>query len=113
MDINKIIATLVKEKRYDEISEALREYSEQFWENEYPQKSFDDKIKYWSGKFGRQIRFNGESGFDEYAVFSYKDYCNWKEHEPQIDDLLPKVLKVLGLNRERIFELLKPDKNNS
>lgn len=36
----------------------------------YLEKDYDERVKYWAGNLGRQMRWNVESGFDEYAVFS-------------------------------------------
>ena len=107
MDIDIIIENLIAEKRYDEVSHALNEYSIHFWKNIYPKKSYEERVSYWSGSFGRQMRWNGESGVDEFAVFSHSAYCFWKSHEPKIDEMLPTILKILGLNKERIYKLIE------
>ena len=105
--INKLIKLLVDEKRYDEIPLVLSEASKNFWSEEYPKKTFDQKVSYWSGSLHRQMRWNVESGFDEMAVFSKSDYECWKEKEPLIDTILVQVIKILNLNAEEVYEELK------
>ena len=51
-------------------SDQYKAAKEKFWAEEYPVKSFEEKVKYWSGTLHSQMRWNGESGFDEMAVFS-------------------------------------------
>ncbi|GEM_PF-3087786 len=105
--INEIISQLIKEKRYEEVPIILNDYSKTFWEEEYIKMNFEEKIKYWSSRFHRQMRWNIESGVDEMAVFSKADYETRKKYEPEIDELLPHIVKYLTVKEEDIYKALK------
>jgi hypothetical protein len=106
-EINQKISNLIKEKRYEEVSLVLDEYSIFFWREKYNKMTFEEKVKYWSGRLHSQMRWNGESGVDEMAVFSKADYEIWKKYEPEIDELLPHIIKYLTVKEELIYEALK------
>ena len=58
---------------------------------DYLKKDYEERVKYWSGNLHQQMRWNGESSLDEYAVFS-KDWLNKvKKHEPNIENMLEDV----------------------
>jgi hypothetical protein len=97
------------EDKYKKRLEAFAAAKQKFWAEEYPKKTLDQKINYWSGSLHQQMRWNGESGFDEMAVFSKADYDLWKQHEPYIDSLLPAILEKLNVNKEKVFDLLFPE----
>lgn len=77
---------------------------------EYLSKSYEDRVKYWSGNLHQQMRWNAESGFDEYAVFS-KDWLDEiKKYEPRIKEILDDVIKNYWKNywnADKIKEALK------
>jgi hypothetical protein len=78
-----------------------------FWEYEYKEKSYHERIKYWCNRLHRQYRWNEESGIDGMAVFSKEDYLEWKQKETEIDIMLPEIIKMAGLNYEKVLEALK------
>lgn len=68
-------------------SEAKRN---EFEKKEYPNFSFNEKVKYWSGVLYRQMRWQVESGLDPYAIYDSK----WHEiikQEPEIDKIMDCV----------------------
>lgn len=85
----------------------IQEQSDKFWIEEYPRKNFDEKIKYWSANFHQQMRWNGESGLDEMAVFSKDSFESWKMKEPEIDKMFPLIIEKIGLNKEKVYEALR------
>lgn len=93
-------------KDYQDRLSKYEDLQNKFWEKEYPQKSKTEKVKYWSGSLHQQMRWNGESGLDEMAVFSVYDYQEWKKKEPKIDELLPEILKMLNISKEKVYPLL-------
>jgi hypothetical protein len=105
-ELNDEIKRLIDEKRYEEIPTLLNFYSEKFWIDEYPLKTLEEKIDYWSGSIRQQIRWNNESGFDEMNVFSKVDYENWKKKEPLIDYILKEVILILKLNSDKVYKAL-------
>ncbi len=106
-EVNQIISKLIKEKKFKEVSFILDEYSNFFREERYNKMIFEEKVKYWTGRLHSQMRWNGESGVDEMAVFSKADYEIWKKHEPEIDELLPHIIKHLTVKEEDVYEALK------
>lgn len=59
-----------------------------FWKDTYPKKSYTEKLQYWGSGLHRRMRWNGESGLDEYAVFSKRWLTETKKVEPQIKQIL-------------------------
>lgn len=94
------------EEKYRKRLEAFTAAKEKFWSEEYPQKTLDEKVNYWAGSLRQSMRWNGESGVDEMAVFSKADYDLWKKREPNIDMLLPLILEKLNLNKKKIMDIL-------
>ena len=97
---------LLKQGRNTEAVKLLGKREEWFWKEEYPNKSREEKIKYWSGSLHQQMRWNGESGQDEMAIFSKEDYMHWKLKEPEIEKLLPEILKMLNISIDKVYPLL-------
>jgi hypothetical protein len=80
--------------------------SNKFWSEEYPLKSFEEKIDFWASNIHRQMRWNSESGFDEMDVFSKADYENWKLKDPDFDKLIYYVIKKLNLNADKVYNAM-------
>ena len=77
---------------------------------QYQVKSYDAKVKFWSGNLHQQMRWNGESGLDEYAVFSKEWLEEAKKIEPKIEQILEDVVKRYWRNYwdiDKIREALK------
>ncbi|HBE21388.1 MAG TPA: hypothetical protein DEG17_21025 [Cyanobacteria bacterium UBA11149] len=66
-----------------------------FWSQEYPNKTFEEKQIFWVEYIYRTMRMQGESGYDEYGIFNQASYEEWKAHEPQIDLMLDYVIRTL------------------
>jgi len=96
-------------KAYYERDKKYKESEKIFWDIEYPKKSVDEKVTFWTGNIHRQMRWNGESGFDEMAIFSRKNYESWKNLEPNFDVLLPEIIKKLGswVSSEEVYRKIK------
>ncbi len=105
-NFDKKMQHLIHEKKFEEAAKLLNEQQVDFWVEKYPKMTLDQKINYWSESLHQQMRWNGESGFDEMAVFSKADYDLWKQRESSIDSLLPAILEKLNVNKERVFDLL-------
>lgn len=77
---------------------------------EYQKKPYSEKVKFWSGNLHQQMRWNGESGYDEYAVFSKQWLESTKGFEPQIEKILDDVIEKYWKNYwdvKKIKEALK------
>jgi hypothetical protein len=58
---------------------------------EYPNYSFEEKVKFWSGTLHRQMRWQVESGLDPYAIYDEEWYKTVKITEPSIDSIMDEV----------------------
>ncbi len=70
-----------------------------FWNIEYPNKTFEEKQVFWVEYIYRSMRMRGEPGFDEYSIFNKESYEEWKQREPQIDIMLDYVIRTLPFDR--------------
>ncbi|HLP87003.1 MAG TPA: hypothetical protein VK184_00125 [Nostocaceae cyanobacterium] len=69
------------------------ENSSSFWEGEYSQMSLEEKKGYWLSNIMLQMRFQGESGLDEYSFFTPDNYAKWRAEEPDFDQILDFVIE--------------------
>ncbi len=70
-----------------------------FWNIEYPNKTFEEKQGFWVEYIYRMMRMRGESGYDEYTIFNKESYEEWKAQEPQIDIMLEHVIRTFPFDR--------------
>jgi hypothetical protein len=49
-----------------------------------------------------QMRFQGEAGFDEYALFTPDSYAEWRAREPDIDSIYEFIIDHLPGESESI-----------
>ena len=66
---------------------------ELFWQNEYAAKSFAERAAYWASSMFRHVRWQSESGLDEYAGFSPEWYEFAKSREPDFDKILAFIFE--------------------
>ena len=69
----------------------LKADEEKFWAETYPAYSFEEKVKHWSGSLYRQMRWNGESGYDEYGIYSPEWHAAVLALEPEIDRIMDEL----------------------
>ena len=82
----------LKKNMDDELQRQIDRISN-FWKDEYPYYSIEKKIGYWSGTINQQMRWQAESGLNEYAIFSPRWYKWAKEQEPEFDKIIDEVFK--------------------
>lgn len=63
-----------------------------FRSEEYPQLSFEEKVRYWEESTYRTMRTQGEALADEYSGFSKKWYDSAKENEPDFDRIFKEAI---------------------
>jgi hypothetical protein len=78
--------------------ERMRIVEERFWQFEYPNKTFSEKVQHWLEAVHRGMRSQGEAINDEYSEFSFKWYQWVKEKEPEFDNIFKEVVKRLGFD---------------
>lgn len=105
MDKEQIISNLIKNKRYSEAAELINSKlsTEDHWIEKYHSMSSKEKVKFWSGYIGRQMRWNNESGIDEMEVFNVPDFKIWLKYEPNILKVLKGVIMVLRLDEDVVL----------
>ena len=54
-----------------------------------------EKNKKWLARINSAIRFQGEYEDDEFSFFSNELYQQWKEEEPNIDEILDYVIFMI------------------
>ncbi len=77
---------------------------------EYKTLNREERIDYWSGSLHQEMRWNAESGFDEYMVFSKKWLEEVQTIEPNIEELLKEIIEKKWKNywnKQKIWEALK------
>ncbi|MCI4669208.1 MAG: hypothetical protein MRZ79_13820 [Bacteroidia bacterium] len=82
--IPKLYARLLKLKMEDE-ARKKKAYSD------YLKKNQEERVRYWSGQLHQQMRWNGESGLDEYAIFTKNWLEEVRKFEPNIESILEQV----------------------
>jgi hypothetical protein len=72
---------------------AQKEREELFWKTEYAAKDFEERAAYWASAMLRQMRWQSESGLDEYAAFTPGWYEFAKNREPDFDKMLTFIFE--------------------
>lgn len=83
-----------------------------FEKEEYPNFSFNEKVKYWSGVLYRQMRWQVESGLDPYAIYDSK-WHEIKKQEPEIDKIMDCVFDEYWNGEWSKVEFAKRIKNDN
>ena len=93
---NKRIDELINSGQTQEATALIDSRVTLFWIEEYPKKSYNERIDHWVTEIGRQLRWNEESGIDTSDYFSDLDVEKWREIEPKIDEIISKVRERLN-----------------
>lgn len=73
-------------------------------EFDYSSLSFESKVDYWFSVIHSDMRDRPYG--NSYRFFDKEDYKNWKEEEPEIDNILKEVMKqsyLLGINKRSFY----------
>ncbi|WP_299883598.1 hypothetical protein [uncultured Lacinutrix sp.] len=68
----------------------------QFWSEEYPELSRDEKVKYWLDSTHKGMRTQREALADEYSEFSKKWYDHAINVEPDFDKIFKEAVSNIG-----------------
>lgn len=68
-----------------------------FWGNEYPRLSAEEKVNFWTADIHRGMRAAGEYGLDEYSMFTAEWYDRVLKNEPNFDKIMLEVIPMLGM----------------
>ena len=85
---------------------ALEEAANKFWNEEYPQKSFEDKVEYWKKTMEKGMLEQSNLGLPQFDIFNKEWYESIKEQEKNFDQIVNTIFKMhwTEMNREE-FEL--------
>lgn len=80
---------------FDSYRQRLKEQEreESFWQTEYRAKDFEQRAAYWASMMFRHMRWQSESGLDEYAGFTPDWYEYARRREPDFDHLLAFIFE--------------------
>jgi len=67
-----------------------------FWKRTYPQKTDNEKIKYWASTLYRNMRQQEESGLDAYAIYTITWLTDVLEKESDFLSMLPNIYNIWG-----------------
>lgn len=70
-----------------------KEREELFWKTEYAAKNFEERAAYWASMMFRHMRWQSESGLDEYAGFTPEWYEFAVRREPEFDKILSFIFE--------------------
>ena len=108
-ELDKKIKVLFDEGRFEEIEALLQNDKKDFWANEYPKMTKEEKIAYWGNSIHMQMRTSGASGYDEMSIFSNESFRLLEAKEPKILEFLPKILERLKIKPSIVYPLLGID----
>jgi hypothetical protein len=81
---------------------------EKFKMEEYPKKSLDEKIDYWTDQIHKSMRWQGESTGDEYGDgFTQEWYDECLAFDPVFVNIFPIVVQRLNIDVTKISEKIK------
>lgn len=80
---------------FDSYKQRLKEQEreELFWKTEYAAKNFEERAAYWASTMFRHMRWQSESGLDEYAGFTPEWYEFGKRRDPEFDKILSFIFR--------------------
>jgi hypothetical protein len=83
---------------FDSYKQRLKEQKreELFWQTEYRAKNFEQRAAYWASMMFRHMRWQSESGLDEYAGFTPEWYDHAKNRDPEFDEILSFIFERYG-----------------
>jgi len=76
--------------------QSLFDEENNFWKNEYPSKSNEEKAKYWASGLFRSMREQEEVNQSPYAIYSENWLRETLNADPNFLELLPQIFNVWG-----------------
>lgn len=67
-----------------------------FWKEEYPKKTKEEKAKYWAGGLFQSMRWQEESNQNPYSIYSENWLRDALKTDPDFLELLPFIYNVWG-----------------
>jgi hypothetical protein len=67
-----------------------------FWKNEYPKMTNQEKAKYWAGSLFRSMRMQEESNQSPYIIYSEIWLRETLKLDPNFIELLPIIYNIWG-----------------
>lgn len=90
-EFNELVSKLIESGRASEVPSLIAQRANKFWKEDYPKKSRDERLLYWTAHIGRQLRWNVESGISVENYFDDFNFEYWKIFEPDIEMIISEV----------------------
>ncbi len=106
------------DKRLRKVSQDIQKEEKLFWDEEYPSKSREERIKHWASSLYRSMRSQEEVGQSAYSIYKKKWLEEVLKVEPEFMTFLPGVVKIWGgmwdhvKIEKRILKMYKQIKNS-
>jgi hypothetical protein len=93
-------------KRLNEKSKSDYKAFEKFRQEEYPKKSLEERIDYWTGLIDKNMKWQGESTGDEYdGMFTKEWFEENVKFDSEFDRIFSAVAKNLQLDMNKVLAI--------
>lgn len=93
-------------KRINEKSKSDYKAFEKFRKEEYPKKSLEERIVYWTELIHKNMKWQGESTGDEYdGMFTKEWFDDNGRFDPEFNKIFSTVAKNLQLDMNKVNEI--------
>lgn len=58
----------------------------------YPKMSYSEKVDFWTTTIHQHFRWQGESGYDQYSMFTPEWYAEMIAETPDFDKIMEEVI---------------------
>ncbi len=77
---------------------ALEEAANKFWKEEYPKKSFEEKVEYWKKTMEKGMLEQSNLGLPQFSIFNKDWYESVKEQENEIEMIVDYIFKTYWIS---------------
>lgn len=82
------------DKTVEDWLKKIREAEQRFWKEQYPQMTFEERVRHWADTLGKGLRAQQKGGLDPYEIFSAGWYESVRELEPDFDRIMDAVFET-------------------
>jgi hypothetical protein len=80
---------------------SLKASVDKFWNEEYPRKSFEEKVDYWKKTMEKGMLEQKNLGLPQFGIFSKQWYESVKEQENDIDRIVDTIFNIFWTDIDR------------
>ncbi len=98
-------------KRWLKDLKKVQEASHRFWEELYPQKSWEEKLAYWQNIMEKAILEQEQKNLPSFSAFNKDWYTAVLEQEPKIEAIIHELFKTTwaGKDEAPFWEAIQQD----